>query len=182
MKILFLHNYFHLKTGSSAVMFQEAEILKEYGHEVYFFCMDKKPYYYKNYEYLKYFPKYTDFKNLNFLEKLKYIYKPFYNFEAVHNFKKFLAEVKPDIVHEHTTSFHLTPALLKECYKRKIPVILTIHGPGFFCPAGTLMINQKKSCEKALCKGINKYNCLFNGCMQENFINSLFKSSIYLFY
>lgn len=100
-------------------MFQEAELLRENGHEVYFFCTDKEPYYYDNYEYVKYFPKHTN-KFLRF-------YQLFYNREAVEKFSELLDDVKPDIVHEHTITFHLTPAILNECYKRKIPVVRTIH-------------------------------------------------------
>ena len=182
MKILFLHNYFHIKSGSNSIMFQEAELLKKNGHGVYYFCTDKKPYYDENYEFLEYFPKHIDFKNLSFLEKITNFYKPFYNPEAVKKLGMFLDKIKPDIIHEHTTSFHLTPAVLNECYKRKIPVILTIHGPGFLCPSGTLMLGQKKLCEKIYCKGLNKHNCLINKCIEDNLINKLFKISIYSFY
>lgn len=163
-------------------MFQEAEILKQKGHEVYYFCTSKKPYYDESYEYLKYFPESVDFKNLSFVEKIKNFHKPFYNPEAVKKLGKFLDEIKPDIIHEHTTSFHLTPAVLNECYKRNIPVVLTIHGPGFFCPSGTLMFGQKKLCKNVHCKGLNKHNCLLNKCLQDKLINKLLKTSVYLYY
>jgi len=108
-------------------MFQEAELLKKHGHEVYYFCTDKKPYYDENYEFIEYFPKYIDFKKLSFKDKLFNFYRPFYNPEAVKKFGKLLDIINPDIVHDHTITFHLTSAILLECYKRKIPVITTIH-------------------------------------------------------
>ena len=144
MKILFLHNYFHVKSGSNVVMFQEAELLKQQGHEVFYFCTDKKPYYDENYEFIEYFPKYIDLSKLTFKDKIFNFLTPFYNSEAVKKFGMLLDKIKPDIVQEHTTSFNLSHAILKECYKRKIPVLITIHGPSYFCPSGNLLFKKER--------------------------------------
>ncbi|HSA07341.1 MAG TPA: glycosyltransferase family 4 protein [Candidatus Gastranaerophilales bacterium] len=177
MKIVYLHNYFHIKTGSGTVMFQEAEIMKQNGHEVYFFCTDKKPYYDENYKYLHYFPKFNDFKKMSKKEKILNLLTPFYNKEAVKKFGMFLDEVKPDLVHEHTISFYLTPAILNECYKRKIPVISTMHGPGYFCPAGNLLNGKTgEICDKVLCKGVNKLPCFINKCYEGNIFRQIYET------
>jgi glycosyltransferase involved in cell wall biosynthesis len=163
-------------------MFSEAEMMKGKGHEVFFFTTDKQPFYDKDYQYSEYFPKYIDYKALSGLDLLKNIHKPFYNIEAEKKMSELIDEIKPDIVHEHTSSFHLTPLVLRACYKSNIPVVLTIHGAGYMCPAQTLMIAGERYCTKELCIKGNLVHCFLNKCLGKSLKNVLLKLSIYGFY
>ncbi|MFH0702001.1 MAG: glycosyltransferase family 4 protein [bacterium] len=182
MKILFLHNYFSVKSGSNTVMFREADILRKNGHEVFFFTTDKQPFWEENYKYAKYFPQYTDYKTLPKLQLLKNIFKPFYNFEAEHKLTLFLEKIKPDIVHCHTFFFHLTPSVLRACYKKNIPVTMTVHGAGFMCPAQGLMLNKDTYCKKELCIKGDYFHCLLNKCLGKSFPANFQPVALYSFY
>lgn len=156
MKILLISPYFSLIGGTEIVFYSTYNALRKAGHEVYIFSTDFKPYIEDNCEYA-YFTKYTGgIKNF-----LKNPIRYFYNFEAQKNFKTILQEIKPDIVHIHSLEC-FTGSILELC--KDIPTVYTVHCASLFCPTSTLMINNKKYCEKQLCRKNNYLPCILNKC------------------
>ncbi len=173
MKILMLNNFFTGFSGVEPVMMEEAGLLKDDGHEVYFFASNKKPYFIEDYEYAKYFPEFINYPELSKKELLKYAYKLFYNKEAENKFKKYLKEIKPNVVHCHNVIYLLTPSVLKACYDLKIPVAYTVHGPDLVCPSDKLMLGGKEYCTEELCVGKNPIHCTLNKCFNDSLAKSL---------
>lgn len=173
MKILMLNNFFTGFSGVEPIMMQESSLLKNDGHEVYFFASNKKPYFEEDYEYAKYFPEYINYPKLSKKELLQYAYKLFYNKEAEKKMKNYLKEIKPDLVHCHNVIFLLTPSVLKACYDLNIPVAYTVHGPDFVCPSDKLMLGGKTYCKDELCVGKNPIHCTLNNCFNDSLLKSL---------
>ncbi len=164
MKILFIHPYFHIKTGSGKLMFSEAELLRQNGHEVFFFTTNKSPYYDEDYKYKKYFSRHIDYKSVSLPVLLAKAIRPLYNKESMQKLDLMLKKVEPDVVHVHGTGPHLSDTVLKACHDNDIPVVTTIHGPGFFCPAGTFMKKKQYICDETECLKGNYLKSLIHNC------------------
>jgi len=169
MKILFINNFFSTYGGTESIMYDQASILRKNGHEVFFFATNKTPYFEEDYEYSEFFPQYTDYKALNGADVFKYLLKPFYNTDAKTRLNAYLDIIKPDIAHFHNIYYHLTPAVLEPCRKRRIPVVMTLNDPRFMCPGGTLMYKNQTYCKEQLCISGNVLPCLLNRCRNNSF-------------
>lgn len=165
MKILFIHSYFHIRSGSGTIMFQEANILKENGHEVYFYTSNAKPYIDENYKYKEFFPEHHTLKGKSLSSLADFFIKFFYNFEAEKKLFAMIEEVKPDLVHVHDFQV-LTPAVFAACKKANITTLLTVHGPDYHCPAETLTTKTGKICPEAYCWKRQYHRALINGCIE----------------
>ncbi|MCK5176795.1 MAG: glycosyltransferase family 4 protein [Candidatus Aenigmarchaeota archaeon] len=164
MKILFINNFFSSYGGTETIMYNQASILSQNGHEVFFFATDKGPYFEKNYKYAQFFPKYVDYKSLNKSDALKYLLKPFYNNDAKVKLKAYLDIIKPDIAHCHNICYHLTPSVIEPCKKRNIPVVMTLNDPRLMCPGGTLMYKNQTYFREQYCISGNVSHCILNRC------------------
>ncbi len=172
MKILHINNFFTKEGGAEKVMYETALLFKEKGHEIFFFATDKQPYFEKNYEYAVFFPKFIDYSAISKIQRIKHLFRPFYNFEAEKKLDKYIKKIKPDIVHCHNIYYHLTPSVLNICKKHKIPTVMTIHDIRLMCPACTLLFKADNYCEKELCIGGNPMHCVINCCKDKNLIAS----------
>ena len=172
MKVLFIHIYYTnaITSGASAIVFSLWNFLKNNGHEPYIFATDEKPYIDDNYPYTKYFPKGISNLDKNTISGyFKRLFIKVYNKEAKKNIEKMLDEIKPDIVHIHSV-WELSYSIIKPITERNIPIIYTAHDVSYCCPAISFI--GKKRCNK--CKGHNTLPCLFNKCIKNNFIFSLY--------
>lgn len=167
MKILFVHPYFHIRTGSGKLMFSEAELLKNKGHEVYFFTTNKTPFMDDYYPYRKYFTRHIDYKTARLPLLLPNLTRPLYNKEVLRKLGLLIQEVQPDVVHVHGTGPHLSDTVLKAAHEHNIPIVTTIHGSGFFCPAGTFMKKRKQICDDKDCIRGNYLKSLIYGCAKK---------------
>lgn len=168
MKIIIVNSFFSFNGGSSLAAYDTYKLLQKKGNEVYFFSTNKTPFFDNNAKFLNLFPNFSN-KPIDFI---KNPIKFYYNIEAKQNFEKMLDIVKPDIVHCNVV-YYLTSSILEPCFKRKIPVVQTIHDIGFICPAISLN-NTKHDClNNALCSNYNYFNCLFNNCCKNNLEKSL---------
>ncbi|MBS5530685.1 glycosyltransferase family 4 protein [bacterium] len=150
MRIAIVHNQYGKFSGEEAVVRDQAALLRSRGHEVEFFLRSS-----------------TELMQMHWGAAKAFfcgIYNPF----AVCAFRAFLKEKKPDIVHIHNLYPLISPAILPECTKAGIPVIMSVHNYRLICPNGLLM-NQTGICEK--CAGGHEWNCIRYNCE-----NSLFKS------
>ncbi|MDD3150909.1 MAG: glycosyltransferase, partial [Candidatus Gastranaerophilales bacterium] len=175
MKILLINKDFSSECGGTGkYIWNTGNLLQSKGHQVYYFANNRKPLFIENYEYEKFFPKYIDLRNLTNLEKIRYFYKPFYNFEAEKNLSAYLKEIKPDIIHCNCLHYNISPSVLNACYKSKIPTIMTIHESSKICPNGVLMYKGEEYCKQGYCISGNPLHCAINRCSNKD----LFKSSI----
>lgn len=175
------HHLFTYYGGGEKLLYTEAQLLKNNGHEVFFFATDKKPYIEPDYQYSKFFPKYIDYQSLSRFEALKYSFKTFYNVEAEKKLDLYLQEISPDIVHCHNIFYYLTPSILNVCYKANIPVVMTLHDTRLACPAATLMIKNEQYCQNEMCVSGKGYHCILNKCKYNSLIASTLVSTEYYF-
>lgn len=174
IKILQVNFSFSPLGGSELIAYNTFKLLKDNGKEVYFFSSDKKPYFEPDYEYQKYFTKYTNPNELNFsvfniLKILKLYLSYFWNFQAQKNLSRLLEEIKPDIVHFHLLNM-LSYSVLKPCFDRKIPVVKTFHVAEVVCPTEHLHTG-KNYCKSICCKKLNTLPCIMNNCYKNIFLS-----------
>jgi len=165
-------------------MFQEANILKQKGHEVFFFTTNEKPYIEENYKYKDFFPNHPVYKTKSIIKLADFFIKSFYNHEAEKKLLAFIKEVKPDIVHVHDFQV-LTPAVFAACKKANVPALLTVHGPDHLCPAETLVTKSGKLCNEVYCWKSQYHQALVNRCLEHRkvypfiFIRSLVRYTLF---
>lgn len=171
MKILLVHPNFSptdYPGGSENIAHETFRLLKEQGHEVYFFAAQSDSYLEEDYKYAKYFPsiptKRTGKKTFD-----QYL-KVFWNFQAQKNFSKMLDDIQPDIIHIHFLG-GLTYSILAECFRRKIKTVMTLHDTGAICPVRFGWDEEKNEpCPK--CSQNKVFNCIFKNCSHQKKLSS----------
>jgi len=169
LKILIIHPFFtdsseHFR-GSELVAQSTYKMLKDAGHEVYFFSTDEKPYI-DNKDWTKYFIKYHQRFNLSCI----------WNFEAQNKLNEMLDEIKPDIIHIHGLG-RISYSVFPPIFKRKIPAVMTVHDTGIVCPTAKSWDDPKASyCTK--CSGCNVLPCILNNCITTKKLISSFNVAI----
>ncbi|HBH17654.1 MAG TPA: hypothetical protein DDX14_01670, partial [Cyanobacteria bacterium UBA9579] len=174
MKILLINNFFSKVGGAENSTNRTGKILRDKGHEVYFFSTDKKPYFEENYEYAKYFPKYIDFSDLPKSNFLRFIFNPsyFYNFEAEYKLNHYLNDVKPDVVHCNCITYYLSPSVIRACHKNNIPIVMTLRDAFMSCPDVGLIYKSENYCKDTHCATGNPLPCILNKCNDKSLLKS----------
>ncbi|MDO9254599.1 MAG: glycosyltransferase [Bacteroidales bacterium] len=170
MKILMINNYHFRKGGADAVYFNTAELLKQNGHDVYYFSAkspDTIPC-----ETEKYFANGHNFRKLSIGKKISSIPSFIYNRDAYDKLLILLDEIKPDLVHIHLFMGGLTSSILTAIQKKNIPVVHSVHDYRLICPAYLFMDGKNMVCEKCIDKFYLR--CTFKKCSE----NKLGQSAI----
>jgi glycosyltransferase involved in cell wall biosynthesis len=163
-------------------MLLDAEILRDAGHEVHFFCTDARPFWDERYPHADLFPRHVEYGALSPGARLSSLARPFWNREAVRALDALLDRIRPDVVHEHGTAFQLTPAVLRACERRRVPVAMTIHGAGLFCPAQGLVRGDGSTCADASCLGGRYHHALLHRCLPGGTAQALATVAVLAFY
>ncbi|MEI7473450.1 MAG: glycosyltransferase [bacterium] len=178
MKILIINNFFEPIGGAEKYVNSLGNILQTEGHEVFYYACKADEYFEKDYKYSNYFP---DRKG----KSLKKIYKRYYNKNAEINLEAYLQEIKPDIVHINNIGHNLTVSVVNACEKYNIPMVMTIHDCGMFCPGGRLMRHNKTFCKGLTCLGksdwIGLFNCITNKCYRNSLYESVKFASVFFY-
>lgn len=171
MKIAIVNKFFFIKGGQESLMFEEAELLQNHGHQVAYFSMHH-PKNISDYKYSSFFVDHVELSNLgkeyNFLDKLKIARNFIYNHKAAANFERFLKTFQPDIIHCHGIAHQLSPSILFVAKKHNIPVVQTLHDYQLICPNYTFMLSGKNVCIEHKCINSNYYNCFKYKCIKNS--------------
>lgn len=143
MNIYIIHNEYGKFSGEEAVVAGQKKLLADNGHEVV--CFERSS---------------AEIPKMR-LGKLRALFSGIYSFSSRRQIRRLLAEHKPDIVHIHNLFPLISPAILPECKKAGVPVVMTVHNYRLVCPNG-LHMTDGKVCEK--CCGGKEYQCLLNNC------------------
>lgn len=144
MKILEINKFNYLRRGAEKHFLDVVSLLKSKGHEVAIFSMDNPKNDFSPWK--KYFVSYAGFeKNDPWQKKLKGLLR-IYSFEAKRKIRRLLDDFQPDVVHIHNIYHHISPSILGEIKKRKIPIIMTVHDYNLICPNYSL-VNDGKNWE-----------------------------------
>lgn len=168
MKILQVNKFFYSMGGSETYLFAIEKGLRERGHTVAEFAMHH-PRNLKS-DWSDYFVDPVDYTTSKLTEKIRSAGKIIYSWEARKKISSLLDIFNPDIVHLHIFQHQISPSILPEIARRKIPIVYTSHDLKSICP-NYKMRSQGKDCEK--CKGHQYYNCLRYKCVKNSRLKSL---------
>jgi glycosyltransferase involved in cell wall biosynthesis len=172
MRILLVNNFFSPVGGTERVLWDEACLLKERGHEVHFFAMDRKPFLIPDYENARFFPQYASHREEKNPGRFLRISAAFHNRNASLKLKEYLKFLKPDIIHIHNIHYHLTPSILQVCADSKIPAVMTLHDNRLLCPSSSYRDSPDF---KGFCNTGNPLVCLKSKCknnrLSETFVS-----------
>lgn len=154
--------------GSEAVYFRTAEILEKIGHRSIFFSMrhpDNLPC-----DTAEYFVPYIDLeRHGGTINLLKATGRVFYSFKAKKFLSRLLDRFSVDIAHIHNIQRQMSPSILHELKKRKIPVVMTFHEYKMVCPSFNLLLHEKP-CEA--CAGGRYFNAVKLRCIKNSLLRS----------
>ncbi len=179
MKILLVNKFLHPNGGSESYTFKLGEFLQLQGHEVQYFGMEHKDRIVGNR--VGAYTSNMDFNSGSRIVKLTYPLKTIYSNEARKKIKLVLNDFKPDIVHLNNINFQLTPSIIYEIKKEKIPIVQTVHDVQIACPNHRFYIEHEHTiCTK--CSDGNYIECTKNKCIQNSKVKSFIASIESYFY
>jgi glycosyltransferase involved in cell wall biosynthesis len=123
--------------------------MRTQGHEVALFSMadprgEASPY-------DRYFVPHIDFKKkAGWWDKAKQGAHAIYSLDARRRIRAMIAEFRPDVAHVRNIYHHLSPSILWELKRQKIPVVYHLNDFKLLCPSYNL-VSQGEACEA--CKG-----------------------------
>lgn len=168
MKILLINKYHYHKGGADAVYFNTAQLLEQYGHEVFYFSANYPENI--NSQTDRFFTTGYDYRNLSIGKKILAVTSFIYNKEAYYKLLQLLDEINPDIVHIHLFMGNLSSSILLALKKRKIPVVHSVHDYRLICPAYLFINGKNEICEK--CIDGFYLRCLLKRCSENSFSQS----------
>lgn len=176
MKILLVNKFLFPKGGSETYVLSLGKELQNQGHDVEYFGMDHENRCVGN-SCNSYIP-YIDLQKCSSLQKISYLFKVIYSYEARKKIRKVLDKFKPDVVHLNNFTYQLTPSIIIEIQKWRsenncnCKIIFTAHDSNLICPNHLLFIPRlKQRCKK--CFGGKFYNCAKNRCIHDSFLKSI---------
>ncbi len=172
MKILMINKFLYPKGGAETYFLKIGKYFEEMGNEVQYFGMfdEKNTVGNKANQYTSK----MDFHTKG-IDKMKYPFKIIYSTEARRKIRKVIEEMRPDIIHLNNINFQITPSIIDEINKFKMPVVQTVHDYQMLCPNHLLFdIHNKVPCEKCLTE--SKWNCTKYNCIHYSKLKSIIGS------
>jgi glycosyltransferase involved in cell wall biosynthesis len=151
MRIVLVHNAYGKFSGEEAAVENLKVLLRCHGHQILPFERNSAA--------------------INHLAggKIRAFFSGIYNPFSRRAFARFLKVHKPDLVHVHNLLPLISPAILPECRRQNIPVVMTVHNFRLVCPNG-LLFSRKQLCHQ--CLGGKEYYCVWNNC-QDDYLKSI---------
>jgi len=151
MKVLIIHNEYGRPSGEEAAVAAVAELLRAQGRQV-----------------LSYTKSSAAIPSLRF-GAVQAFFKGVYCRSARREVARLIEAEKPDVVNVHNVFPLISPAVLGECRRRGVPVVMTIHNYRLLCPNG-LFFSKGDVCERCL-QG-SELACVLRNC-EENVLKSV---------
>lgn len=166
MKILLLNKYHYRKGGAERAYFDMADILTAAGHEVAFFAMEHPQN--EATPWSKYFVSEVDYhQNQSWMQKINTARKIIWNSEANKKLNDLMRDFQPDIAHAHNVYHQLSPSIFHILFRKRIPIVLTLHDYKLVSPNYNLY-SQGKIWDHA-----SGWKCLQDRCIQGSFLKSV---------
>lgn len=170
LRVLHINKFHYLKGGSERVYFGTADVLKRYGHKAIFFSMshhDNLPCSTSDY-----FMPDVDLNSndRNPINQLKIALRVLYSFESKRRLSRLLDEHPVDIAHLHNIHHQISPSILHELKRRKIPVVMTLHDYKMVCASYSLLTNERP-CE--VCCGKKYLKAVSRQCVKNSYTKSI---------
>ena len=175
MKILMINKFLYPNGGSETYMIELGKYFESLGYKVQYFGMFDERNILKNVadSYANKIEFHSSIKNP--FKLFNTFFETIYSKNARRKLKKVLIDFKPDIVHMNNINFQLTPSIIYELKKYKIPIVQTVHDVQIACPCHRFYIEHKEEiCTK--CKEGAYYNCILNKCVHNSMLKSFLAS------
>ncbi len=173
MKILLVNTRHYYGGGDSTYTFNLADLLKQNGHQVAFFAMQDPENLKDENEDL--FVSHIDFREMNRSKSInsgiRVAGRVIYSVEARKKFAIALDRIKPDIVHLQNIHGHITPSIIFEAKKRKLPVVWTLHDYKMICPNTHFLIDASNQICEA-CGNGKYYHAVLKQCKKGSLLAS----------
>ncbi len=169
MRILVANKFWYRRAGLERVMFDEIAWLEEAGHEVAHFSAthpenDDSPW-------ADYFAPYLEIgihSDLGLRDKALAATRMFWNADAARRFSRLLHDFRPDLVHVHGVHRQLSPSIVAEARRARVPVVQSLHDYHPICPADDLLFAGASACEPPRCGPVNVLPCALYHCVQNS--------------
>lgn len=169
MKVLIVNKFLYPNGGSETYVFELGRQLQQMGHEVEYFGMQEERNIVGNR--VGAFTENMQFHGKG-ISKLIYPVKIIYSTEARKKIRKVLEDFKPDIVHLNNFNFQLTPSIIYEIKKHRIPIVFTAHDYQLVCPNHMCLdVLSKKVCQDCIDKGY--LQCTKKKCIHGSGLKSI---------
>ncbi len=168
MRILEINKFNFAKGGADKFFLDICKLFESCGHEVAVFSMKHSKNLPSPFE--KYFVSTAGYTSeYAFWQKIKGAFRMFYSMEAKRKINKILDDFNPDIVHIHNIYHQLSPCILFEIKKRKIPIIMTVHDYKLINPNYNLFSRGEFYDG---CRNGKFYECFFDKCVKDSYAKS----------
>jgi glycosyltransferase involved in cell wall biosynthesis len=121
------------------------------------------------------FVRHIDFREFNAHKNIsngfKVLGRAIYSREAQKKFGKLLDRFQPNIVHLQNIHAHITPSVVFEARKRRIPVVWTLHDYKLICPNSHFLIDRTGEICEACGKGAY-YQPVLKRCKKDSLFAS----------
>jgi len=167
MKILQVQKFLYIHGGVERYCFALSTLLKNHKHKLAYFAVlhSANP---KN-SWEKYFVSYISFQKINPRSSPKNFLRMIYSVEARNKISQLLNDFRLDIVHLHQIYHHISPSILVEIRKRKIPLVMTVHDYHLISPNYNLF-HGGKICE--ITKPNLFFRTIFHKCVKNSYLAS----------
>lgn len=149
--ILIAHNFYKNKGGEDTVFYNEIEMLKKMGYNVFEYTRNN-----------------NEIANFSIFKKIFLPFSMIHSFKTKRDIKKIIIDNKIDIIHVHNTLNLISPSIYYIAKKMNVPIVQTIHNFRLLCPNG-LFYRDNHICEDCPQRGLNsaiKHKCYRNSKLQ----------------
>lgn len=164
MRILLINNLHRRRGGADIVYLNTGQLLKEAGHEVYYYSINSEGQ--DPCEQEKFFA-----PSLKSFSKPRAAINYFYNKSAANSLDMLLYQIKPDIACVHLVWGGLTASIFQTLHQHHVPIVHVVHDYRMICPAYTCRRFDNTVCEE--CKGGHYMSCFTYKCSKGKTIQSL---------
>lgn len=161
MRILYCNKYDYPFSGTEAYLFELIRRMKERGHQTALFSMDHGRD--SAFEGRSYRVPLVDFKDAgaNLWKKARLAAHAVYSPSTRRAMTRCLNDYAPDLAHVRGIYHHLSPSILWELKRRKVPVLYHLNDFKMLCPTYNFVAHGE-ACEA--CKGGAFFHAVTEGC------------------
>jgi glycosyltransferase involved in cell wall biosynthesis len=169
MRVLMVNAFHWLKGGVERTLFDETRWLEAAGHEVgHFAIRDARN---APSRFARHFAPPADFsEDLPAWRQLPQLPRAIWSAAAARALAGLVAEWRPDVAHVHAPSRHLTPSVIAELARARVPLVMTLHDFKPWC-TNRVLYAHGAPCER--CRGGRHWRAAVTGCVQRSHAKSL---------
>lgn len=169
MRVLMLNAFHWLKGGVERTMFDETRWLEAAGHEVGAFAIHHP----RNAPspFARHFAPAADYgEETPAWRQLPQLPRAIWSAPAARALAGLLAEWRPDVAHVHAPSRYLTPSVIAELARARVPAVMTLHDFKPWC-TNRVLFALGAPCQR--CRGGHHWHAVQTGCVQHSRAKSL---------